>query len=515
MIQEFGTPNWQSHIPVPVWDAHPEYQELYSKAWELAFQHIRDIPGMPQTPYMDEALCRTQIWIWDSCFMSLYCKYGWTAFPGVETLNNFYEVLYNDTHLPQVIPPEKEPAWTGSTPGVPFEIQINIADNPPLLAWAEYENVLMSGDLSHIQDLLYQKQVLQKHYFWMESLRKSELPRGVNAPTQLIAEPEGYHWEGGRSGMDNTPRGRVGDHAVQHRPNNPDLLWVDAICQQALAADMIGNLYALVGDELQVKEWKSRYEEKKSIVNRLYWDSADQFYYDIDCNTKQFNKVRTIGSYWALTAGIASDTQADAMIRQIANPDTFGGPVPFVSLSRSDPDYQPDGRYWRGSVWLPTAYATLKGMVRYGRYEEARESAEKLLRHMYRTYTEFTPHTIWECYAPEAAMPGTTPDGDKKLSTPDFCGWSALGPISIYLEFILGFHTVNAFDRTVHWAKSPGHQTVGIRNLRFGNTVTDIVADGDRCTVTTNEVYTLIVNETPYAIPKGTTTVMLHGGFPV
>lgn len=511
MKHNFGTSNWREFLPIPVCAEHPEYEEIYWKAWELAFSHIKDIPGMPQNPYMDEAFCETQIWIWDTCFMSLFCKYAREVFPGVESLNNFYEVLYHGTHLPMVIPPENEPAWTGATPGVPYEIKLNTADNPPLFAWAEYENALMKGNLDYIRELLYERRVLQKHYEWIENLHEVTMPDGVREPTNLIAEKVGYRWEGGRSGMDNTPRGRIGEHAIGQRPKNPDMLWLDAICQQALSAHMIAKMYALVGDEANEAEWNEKYLEKKDMVNRLYWDETDQFYYDIDCNTHEFYKVMTIASYWTLTAEIASEDQAQALAKQLFNPETLGGMVPLVSLSRSDGDYQSDGGYWRGSVWLPTAYATLRGLANYGLYEEARKVSAKLLEHMYNTYKEYSPHTIWECYSPEAYRPATTEDENGKIVRPDFCGWSALGPISIYIEFMLGFHTVNAFERVVEWEKPDTFRgNVGIRNLRFGDIITDIVAEEDVCTVISNGSYTLKVNGTAYEIQEGMHEIQLR-----
>ena len=87
----FGASNWRDYIPMPICEEHPEYNEFYMKAWELAYDHIKELPGMPQTPYMDEAFCATQFWIWDTCFMSLFCKYAREVFPGDETFNNFYE----------------------------------------------------------------------------------------------------------------------------------------------------------------------------------------------------------------------------------------------------------------------------------------------------------------------------------------------------------------------------------------------------------------------------------------
>lgn len=510
MERNFGTTNWKAYIPTPVCEGHPEYLELYHKAWELAFAHIKNIHGMPQNPYMDEAFCDTQIWIWDTCFMSLFCKYAREVFPGIESFQNLYTVLYNGTTLPAVIPPENEPDWTGATPGEPFNIQLHIADNPPLFAWAEYENALMSGDTEHIRKLLYEEKFLQNHYEWIEGLKKPLRLKNVNSPTFLISEKYGYKWEGGCSGMDNTPRGRTGTHAREQRPNNPNMYWLDAICQQALSANMIAKLYAILGDADNESVWKEKFEEKKSIINELYWDTEDNFYYDIDCNSHHFYKVQTIASYWALTAQAAAENQAKHLMKELNNAKTMGGAVPFVSLSRSDSDYNPNGGYWRGSVWLPTAYAALKGLAAYGFYEDAHASALKLLSHMYQTYAEFSPHTIWECYNPEKPIPATYEHSDSAFVRPDFCGWSALGPISIYIEFVLGFHSINAFEKMVKWAKPDAFKgEIGIKNLRFGTITTDIVAKGSDCRVVSNEAYMLEINGKKYEINVGENKLIL------
>lgn len=504
MKKRFGAADWKAYIPWPVCEAHPEYNELYNKAWELAFAHIKNIDGLPQTPYMDEAFCDTQLWIWDSCFMALFCKYAREVFPGVETLNNFYEVLYNGKRLPCVIPTEAEPEWTHRIVGEPYEIKVHIADNPPLFAWAEYENALMSGDTDYIKELLYSGKVLQKHYDWIESLREPSSVEGVFCQTHLIAEEKGYRWEGGCSGMDNTPRGRRGERATESRPNNPDMLWLDAICQQALSAKCIAKLFALVGDAENKTEWQSRFAEKQDIINRYYWDEADGFYYDIDAVSNAPYKVMTIASYWTLTAGVASNGQAERLIAQLENPSTFGGNVPLVSLARNDPDFSPDGEYWRGSVWLPTAYAALKGLSNYGMHSQAHTASKKLLDHMSKTYLEHSPHTIWECYSPSEAKPAHNERCRNQYVRPDFCGWSALGPISMYIEHVLGFHTLDAFEKTVEWAKPNTFAgQIGIKNLRFGNIVTDIVAIGDKCTVKSNEPYTLVINGTKYPVFSG------------
>jgi glycogen debranching enzyme len=442
---------------------------------------------MPQNPYMDEGFCDTQIWIWDTCFMSLFCKFAQEAFPGVESFKNFYEVLFHGKTLPAVIPTKSEPSWTGATPDVPFNIQVHIADNPPLLAWAEYENALLHGNKEYLKELLYVKKSLQRQYEWLEGLKERKTLPNVNAETCWITEEKGYRWDCGRSGMDNTPRGRTGEKAEKERPNNPDMLWLDALCQQALSAKAIADLFRLVGDTAQADEWDAKYSEKQTLVNDYYWDSEDEFYYDIDCNDKHFYKARTIASYWALTSKIATKHQAKAMLSYLLKDEDFGGQFPLVSLSRKDADFQTSGQYWRGSVWLPTAYATLKGIANYGYYQETQALWHKLFLQMLRTYQEYEPHTIWECYSPTECKPAKQTNNRSDVR-PDFCGWSALGPISIYLEYVLGFHHVNAFEKIVEWEKPNVFEgAIGVRNLRFGNIITDIIANETTCTVTSNE----------------------------
>lgn len=509
MKKDFNFKEWKNYLPVPIFEEHPEYNDLYIKAWELARDHVKYIDGMPQNPYMDEAFCDTQVWIWDTCFMTLFCKFAQEVFPGVETFKNFYYVLDGEGILPEVIPTENEPFWTFAVPGQPKNIEVHIADNPPLFAWAEYENALIHGDKDYIKELLYNKKSLQKHYEWIENLTESVHFDGVHLPTYLQNKGDGFTWEGAASGMDNTPRGRIGEKAEGERPNNPNMLWIDAICQQTLSALMISRLFELVEDKEQTQIWNKKYQEKREIVNTLYWSDEDSFYYDIDVNDHHFYKVSTIASFWTLISEIANKEQAESLVKLISDPKKFGGQIPFVSLARDDADFTPYGQYWRGAVWMPSSYSTLRGLSKYGFHKEAHIAASKILKHMYRTYQEYEPHTIWEAYSPCETKPSTCTDGES-IVRPDFCGWSALGPISIYIEYVLGFHSINAFEKVVEWEKPQDiNGKIGIKNLRFREIVTDIVADGNICTVISNSAYTLKINGVAFDIHKGKTLIKL------
>ncbi|MDP4204903.1 MAG: trehalase family glycosidase [Bacteroidota bacterium] len=466
-------------VPEPILEDDIELIELYNKAWELAYKHIKYQSGLPQSPYMDEAFDDSTIWIWDTCFMVHFCKYAPQVFPGIQSLNNFYVPLHDHEEI---------------------SLRICIPDNPPLFAWTEYEYFKLTGNKDHLKSLLYDKQYLQKHFDWFNKIK----PNAViahSAPVCLEKRELGYKWEGGRSGMDNTPRGRKGVSAAEERPNNPDMLWIDAIAQQGLSALYISRLFERMNDKKNAIIWKRHYRKIKDLVNRYYWNEKDGIYYDINEKTLAPIKVITPASFWPMFAEMCNKQQAEKLVMHLRNNNELGGVVPWVSLAREDADFHSDGHYWRGSVWLPTAYMGIKALEKYGYHKLAYDSASQIVNHMLETYKNYSPHTIWECYNPNEPKPAQTANGEETVR-PDFCGWSALGPISLLIENILGFYNIDSDQKIVSWSLNRKDRH-GIKNLRFGNIATDIVYSDNSITIQSNEAYTLKINDKPYPINPG------------
>ena len=493
-----------NEVPLPVFDENPEYIDFYRRAWQIIRDHVKEIPGMPQTPYMDEAFIETDIWIWDTCFMMFFCKYAPNVFPGIETLNNFYQPLLDNKPLPVLTVSQDLPDWTGLKKGEKTQLKIHIPDNPPLFAWAEYSYALMTGDKEHLKKLLLQDRYLQRHYEFFDNFTEpGYVTKYTRAPSCLIKMEDGYLWEGGRSGMDNTPRGRLnGKAGAIERPNHPRMLWVDAISQQALSAYCISKIADLLEERDLVAEWTKKYEVLKEKINRIYWDEADSIYYDVHNDTREFMKCVTPASFWPLLANIPSSEQVDKIIRYITNPNKLGGSVPWVTLARDDADFNAEhGHYWRGAVWLPTAYMGIKGLENYGKFDLANDSARKILNHMFQTWKNYEPHTIWECYAPNSYRPAQ--HGSERVR-PDFCGWSGLGPAALFIENVIGIYSANAFTNVVKWALPPVIKgKLGIKNYSFGDVVFDAVYENGVISVKSNQPFTLEVNGKAHKINTG------------
>lgn len=470
-------------------DSFPQFTNLYNKAWTTAAGRVKDQAGLPQSPYMDEACWDSHIWIWDTAFMAFFTKYSPVDYPGVESLKNFYLPMHDQT---------------GQLP-----LRIQHPDNPPLFAWAEYNNFIFNGATSFgkgPEALKKTLHYLKAHYEWFNSVKRGSAFGGAGTVLNQVKDKKGqligYQWNGVASGMDNTTRGRG---------TNGQALWIDAIAQQALSALYISRLASVVDDQETTIHYRNEYQNLSKTITDLYWDDVDGIYYDITVDVatgkREFVKVLTPASFWPMLAEIPTPKQAKRMARLLQDDRKLGGEVPVVTLSRDDRDFNAEtGDYWRGGIWLPTSYMTVKALEKYKFYDLAREISLKTLNHMQATYTnpqalaEFNGKaTIWECYSPTKAMPSTE---HGRTARPEFCGWSALGPISMFIEQVLGFHEINSLKRHITWRKTDKGRLF-IQGLRFGEVTCDILAIDRQLEITSSAQFTLTVNGQTFKIKAG------------
>ena len=492
---------WRDVLPRPVFEARPEFVQLYDKAWELAYEHIDTLAGIPSPVYMDEAHRSDRIWIWDTAFMAHFAKYCPSVFPGVKSLDNFYGILLADENTP--LPLVKGNEWCGKDEGKMLPLRVHHADNPPLMAWTEYVYALQTGSKGHLRTVFNKQQYLQRWFRLFDSFDPSApKPFGTSQQVALKKYDDGYAWAGNPSGMDNSPRGRTDAPTERGRcPDNPELRWLDALSYQGLSALYMSRIATLLKKPEDAAYWKGVHEELAVKLNALYWDDEDNFYYDIFSGGEKC-KVPTIASWWPVLAEMAGSERADALLEHLRNPEEFGGFVPTPSLSRSDADFIPDGGYWRGSVWLPTSYMTLKAVDLCGDYALAREAGTRLLECMWETYRQVEPHTIWECYSPTAYEPARDKKGESVR--PDFCGWSALGPISVFIEDVIGIKQADAFEKNLlcDFDKQPAGR-VGVENYRFGDVVCSVIATEKTIEVSSNRPFTLQADGKTFEVEAG------------
>ena len=479
-------------LPAPVFESEPGYVDLYWKAWELAWEHIREDDGMPQSPFMHSGRDPSKLSLWESCFTALFTRYAPDLFPGIRTLDNIYAMIHDGAN--------------GSLP-------VEHPDNPPILAWAEWEHFTMTGDTARLKWLVEEKKYLQKHFEYFHQLH------GVWDQWQNT-----YRWSPEASGMINTPRLRKmpvnheeictgGGHSYTCTEPPPlewsdgsDFRWADATMQQCLAARCIKQIAGAIGADAVTNQYTDTYAEWVDVMNSGNYSFGGPDYWDtrgalVDGGGTSPVKPRTVDRFWVLLSGAPDSGRGDSLVEKLTLPHILGGPVPFPSVNLGDIDADFDGRLWRGSVFPAMAYMGVKGIEKYGFAERADEFARRVVHHMYRTFVEYEPHTIWEAYSPTERKPATDTNGVDRVK-PDYCGWSGVGPISLFIEHVLGFHAINAVDRRVEW-RLHWPEKHGIRRLAFGDVLTDILYENGTVTVSTNNPYSLVINGEEHAITAG------------
>ena len=109
--------------------------------------------------------------------------------------------------------------------------------------------------------------------------------------------------------------------------------------------------------------------------NNRFWDDEEGFYYDFDVRHHKSIKISTGITFLPLYAGLATQQQAERLIKDhYHNPNSYARDehVSFglTSASRNLVGWDPR-RYWRGPVWILLNWLVYHGLLNYGFESEA------------------------------------------------------------------------------------------------------------------------------------------------
>jgi putative isomerase len=113
--------------------------------------------------------------------------------------------------------------------------------------------------------------------------------------------------------------------------------------------------------------------------------------------------VVTPFNLYPLWTGQLPEHIRDALIRHLTNPDEFWGEIAIPSVSRSDPQFQPD-TMWRGPVWVNINYFFVEALQQAGFHDLAdtlRTNTLKLIMAQPSMYEYYHAETGLPC--PKAA----------------------------------------------------------------------------------------------------------------
>jgi putative isomerase len=182
-------------------------------------------------------------------------------------------------------------------------------------------------------------------------------------------------WDGaGHSGMDNH-YSRLGVDGSMMTEG------VDLSCYLLRELRTMAIIAGELGKTDDKAEFEEHAEELTELINTVFWDEEDGFYYDRHEREGHLMKVKSIAGFIPLWLGIVPKERAERLVKEhLLNPDEFKTKFPIPCYSQSEPDYYQQRKgvecNWRGTAWVPTNYMVCHGLRTQGYEDLAQELAQ-------------------------------------------------------------------------------------------------------------------------------------------
>ncbi len=441
-----------AQVPEPILPAEfAGLGRLYRAAWELLCRLWRPMPlesGLPNGYVRTaERGFATSQFVWDTAFTTLGAAYGWRAYPALASLDCLYSRQEDGGHI------ERQQDIRDNLPEI-FEPGFGV--NPPLIAPVELALARLTGQSDRLRAVY---PALVAHYRWIEANRRL---------------PDGTYWTTGlANGLDNSPSQGEG--------------YPDLTAQMAQFAEALANIAELLETPGEASAWRTAHAEITRALNAHLW-SESLGCYSTSLLGGGHNPNKVVTTFWPLWAGAVPPDRVAALARLALNPATFNRHHPLPSLSADAPLFNPAGEYWRGSVWVPTNFAALKGFWRAGETALARDFTTRHLQAVLETF-DATGGVLWENFCSEQSTRGSA--SGRGFS------WTTASPIALLLEIVIGLEP-NAPARCLRWTLPPT-SGFGVRRYPLGPATVDLLHTHDpasgqhRLQVATDQPFTLEV----------------------
>jgi len=146
--------------------------------------------------------------------------------------------------------------------------------------------------------------------------------------------------------------------------------------------DAMGVIAGKLGEADDGRAFADQSRRLSQLINDVFWDETDGFYYDRNEKKNQRVKVKSGAAFMPLFAGAATPERAKRIVEEhLLNEKEFWLNYPVASYARTEPDYYQGSHKecnWRGSTWAPFNYMIFHGLIRYGFNDTARELASRL-----------------------------------------------------------------------------------------------------------------------------------------
>ena len=433
-------------LPEPILPGRTEWTACYWYALKVLFanQHVPTKESGYVSNFVDAAF-NENIFLWDTAFMTMFCNLLHPYVPGIRSLDNFYKMQFDDGEIPREMVRDT---------GKDFLVWVNGYDKPLYSYFHNhYGHRRLKGQAPIPYEEMYKPdmgRVIEKNpYLTLDNLNHPILALAEwesychtkdAARLELVLEPLYRYYSALKYHLKHANGLYVTDWAsMDNSPRNKYLgLAIDTSCEMVLFARNLLDIMNVLdksglkaSDEQRRSELSEDIRELSGRIDSLMWNDEDGFYYDLTFEGKQTG-MKTIAAYWSLISKVADKDKAGILTKWLNDKDTFNRIHRVPVLAANEEGYDPEGGYWKGSVWAPTNTMVVLGLEKNGYYELAREIGINHIDAVCKVFSK--TGTIWENYPADSITSGNS---DRR----DFVGWSGMGPIMFLLRYGIGLRT--------------------------------------------------------------------------
>ena len=287
---------------------------------------------------------------------------------------------------------------------------------PPLAAWSVWSVYESDRDLAFLEEM-YPK--LKAYHDWWYADRDHDQDGlaefGSTDGTRIAAA-----WE---SGMDNAVRF---DNA--RIVKNSATAWsfdqesVDLNAYLYAEKQYLALIAVALNERISARTLADDAKVLRSKIQSEMFDESDGFFYDISIDGSRKIRVQGPEGWSPLWTGVATEEQAERVIKTMRDPARFATFMPFPTLAADHSEFEPDGGYWRGPVWIDQAYFAVLSLQRFGREDLAQLFRQRLI---YNAQGLLDQSPIYENYVPGSG---------KGIEAPHF-SWSAAHYLMLLADF--------------------------------------------------------------------------------
>lgn len=117
--------------------------------------------------------------------------------------------------------------------------------------------------------------------------------------------------------------------------------------------------------------WRARARDRAARIDRCLWDPQRGMYFDYNFATRRVRRYPFLTTFYPLWAGVASQEQADRVVRNLPLFERPGG----LQTSTTESGDQWDAPFG----WAPLEWIAVQGLRRYGYRSEADRISKRFL----------------------------------------------------------------------------------------------------------------------------------------